>query len=93
MHFENPSLYMSMEIDLNEVLEYVHEHIPITCHFGVQLANYDGSSLEVSAPLKANINHRNSAFGGSISAIGILSGWALLFIKMRELGVRNKLVI
>ena len=84
---------MPMEIDLNEVLDYVHEHIPITSDFGVRLANYDGTSIEVTAPLEANINHRNSAFGGSLSAIGILSGWALLFIKMRELGVQNKLVI
>ena len=93
MHFENPSLYMPMQIDLNEVMEYVHEHIPITAHFKARLMNYDGASLEVTAPLEANINHRNSAFGGSLSAIGILSGWALLFIKMRELGVKNKLVI
>jgi len=82
-----------MQIDLNEVLEYVQEHIPITGHFGVGLANYTGESLEVLAPLAANINHRNSAFGGSLSAVGILSGWALLFIKMRELGVQNTLVI
>ena len=82
-----------MEIDLEEVMEYVHEHIPITAHFQASLAHYDGTSLEVTAPLEANINHRNSAFGGSLSAIGILSGWALLFIKMRELGVKNKLVI
>lgn len=82
-----------MQIDLNEVLEYVHEHIPITSHFGVELANYTGESLEVLAPLDANINHRNSAFGGSLSAIGILSGWALLFIKMRELEMKNRLVI
>ncbi|MGJ8673621.1 YiiD C-terminal domain-containing protein [Rubritalea sp.] len=81
------------EVNLNEVLEYVYEHIPITEHLGAKLEYYDGSELEVSAPLEANINHRNSAFGGSMSAIGILSGWALLFIKMRELGLASKLVI
>lgn len=93
MHFDVFGLYVGMKIDLNEILEYVHEHIPITAEFGARLINYDGTSIEVTAPLKANINHRNSAFGGSLSAIGILSGWALLFIKMRELKVKNKLVI
>lgn len=82
-----------MQIDLTEILEYVHEHIPVTSHFGLELANYTGTSLEVIAPLEVNINHCDTAFGGSLSAIGILSGWTLLFIKMRELGVENNLVI
>ncbi|MFC5049443.1 YiiD C-terminal domain-containing protein [Rubritalea spongiae] len=81
------------EIRLDKVLEYVYEHIPITEHLDARLRKYDGEMLEVTASLEANINHRNSAFGGSMSAIGILSGWALLFIKMRELGLKNKLVI
>jgi len=43
--------------------------------------------------LDKNINHRGSGFGGSLSAVAILSGWALLFIKMKELGMQTKLVI
>lgn len=83
----------SENIDLQEVLEYVQEHIPITTHLGVTITGYDGSSLCVEAPLAANLNHRQSAFGGSLSAIAILSGWALLFIKLRELQIRSRLVI
>ncbi|MGL1888586.1 MAG: thioesterase domain-containing protein [Reichenbachiella sp.] len=82
-----------MEIDINEILEYIHEHIPITAHLEASITEYSGNTLSVGAPLEANINHRNSAFGGSLSAIGILSGWALLFVKLKELSVSNRLVI
>ncbi|MBK1831239.1 thioesterase domain-containing protein [Verrucomicrobiaceae bacterium R5-34] len=81
------------EINLKEVLDYVQEHIPITVHLGAAIPRYDGSSLTVTAPLAENLNHRQSAFGGSLSAIAILSGWALLFVKLRELGIRSRLVI
>lgn len=82
-----------MNIDISEVLEYVHKHIPITADLGADIKSYDGDAVTISAPLDVNINHRNSAFGGSLSAIGILSGWALLFIKMKELDLQSKLVI
>ena len=81
------------KINLQETLEYVHEHIPITVHFGAEISDYDGSSLTVTAPLKENLNHRQSAFGGSLSAIAILSGWALLFVKLKELEIKCRLVI
>lgn len=81
------------EVNLKEVLDYVQEHIPITVHLGAAIPRYDGSSLTVTAPLAENLNHRQSAFGGSLSAIAILSGWALLFVKLRELGIRSRLVI
>ncbi len=82
-----------MKLELSEVLKYVHEHIPITDNLGAGIQSYDGNSIVLTAPLDANINHRNSAFGGSLSVIAILSGWALLFIKMKELFLQARLVI
>jgi len=81
------------EINLQETLDYVHEHIPITVQLGATISAYDGSSLTIAAPLAENLNHRQSAFGGSLSAIAILSGWALLFVKLKELGIHSRLVI
>jgi len=80
-------------MNLTEITSYIHEHIPLTSHLGARITAYDGRSITISAPLKPNLNHRNTAFGGSISALGILSGWALLFLKLRETNLRNRLVI
>jgi thioesterase domain-containing protein len=80
-------------MDPAEITAYIHEHIPLTWHLGAQVQIYDGKKVVVAAPLAPNLNHRNTAFGGSISALGILSGWALIFMKLREYGIRNRLVI
>lgn len=80
-------------MNLSEITSYIHEHIPLTSHLGATVESYDGKTVLISAPLIPNLNHRNTAFGGSISALGILSGWTLLFLKLKETGIRNRLVI
>jgi len=77
----------------SEVTSYIHEHIPLTSHLGATVESYDGNTVTISAPLTPNLNHRNTAFGGSISALGILSGWTLLFLKLKEAGIKSRLVI
>jgi thioesterase domain-containing protein len=80
-------------MNLTEITSYIHEHIPVTAHLGAMVESYDGNSVSISAPLTPNLNHRNTAFGGSISALGILSGWTLLFLKLKETGTKTRLVI
>ena len=78
---------------LSEVNAYIHEHIPMTAAIGAMVESYDGRRVAVSAPLAPNLNHRNTAFGGSLAALGIVSGWVLLFLKLKECGFKNRLVI
>ena len=80
-------------MNLSEITSYIHEHIPLTAHLGAVVESFDGETVSISAPLNPNINHRNTAFGGSLSALGILSGWTLLFMKLKECGIKNRLVI
>jgi len=80
-------------MNLVEITSYIHKHIPLTSHLGATVESYDGKSVAMSAPLAPNLNHRNTAFGGSISALGILSGWTLLYLKLKESGIKTRLVI
>lgn len=82
-----------MSTDLAVVERYLHEHIPITRHMGVRVTDYDGDKVRLAAPLVSNLNHRNTAFGGSLSSLGILAGWTLLHIKLQDAGYRARLVI
>jgi thioesterase domain-containing protein len=47
--------------------------------------------VELTAPLSANLNHKSTAFGGSLSVIAITSGWSLLFMRLQD--SRNEIVI
>jgi thioesterase domain-containing protein len=78
---------------LDEITAYLHENIPITRALGVRVELYDGESVRLAAPLAPNVNHRATAFGGSVSSLAILSGWVLVHLQLRERGIASRLVI
>jgi len=58
---------------------YLHEKIPLTQAMGVQVAECDDTRLVLTAPLAPNRNHLQTAFGGSLQTLAILSGYSLLW--------------
>ena len=75
---------------LIETERYLHEKIPITLAMGVRVETFDSEKLVLTAPLGPNHNHLGTAFGGSLSAIATLTGYALLWL---ELGDRDSHVV
>lgn len=73
--------------------DYLHQHIPLTAALGARVLLCSEKSVRISAPLQPNLNHRNTAFGGSLATLGILSGWTLLHFALRARGVEARLVI
>jgi thioesterase domain-containing protein len=67
-----------------EIQELLHSKIPITRAMGVRVVAYDGERLVLSAPLALNVNHLGTAFGGSLNALAVLSGYGLLWLELRE---------
>jgi thioesterase domain-containing protein len=75
---------------LRTTTEYLHTQIPLTRAMGAQVASYDGREVIVTAPLAPNRNHLGTAFGGSLSVLATLAGYALLWL---ELGDRHAHVV
>jgi len=71
----------------------LHEEIPLTRHIGIRVDAYDGHTLCLRAPLEKNINHKSTAFGGSLYSVAVLCGWGMLYLKMRERGLVGHIVI
>lgn len=72
---------------------YLHEHIPLSRAMQVRVADADPISVCLDAPLAPNINHRETVFGGSASALAILAAWSLLHVRLTAAGVRARVVI
>lgn len=72
---------------------YLHEHIPLSAAMGVSVVHQSVESVVLAAPLQPNINHRDSVFGGSASALAILSAWSLVHTRLESAGIRSRLVI
>ena len=76
-----------------ELESYLHTHIPISRHMGVTVLEANEECVRLRLPLEPNINHRQTVFGGSESAAAILSGWSLLWVRLRGREPSPKLVI
>ncbi len=59
----------------------------------VSVVSAQTDAIILSAPLEPNINHRDTVFGGSASAVAILAAWSLLHIRLRNAGISSRLVI
>lgn len=70
--------------------EYLQERIGreflLARHIGVVVESADDAAVVLRAPLAPNANHQGTAFGGSLYALAVLSGWAWL---TRYLAARN----
>jgi len=76
-----------------EIEDYLHTHIPLSAAMGVAVRTCDAAGVTLAAPLAPNINHRATVFGGSASAVAILSAWAWLHFTLRGAGLPSRLVI
>lgn len=73
--------------------DYLHEHIPLSKAMQVRALSISADAVVLSAPLEPNINHRETVFGGSASALAILSAWSLLHTRLQAEPVACQLVI
>ncbi|HEY0755194.1 MAG TPA: thioesterase domain-containing protein [Ktedonobacteraceae bacterium] len=80
--------------DLVQALQQTLEHeIPLTRHFGLRVLAYDERGLTLGAPLAPNINHKRTAFAGSLNSVVTLTGWGLLWLILREQEISAHVVI
>ena len=78
---------------LEELQKVLNAEIPLTSAISIKTEEYTGLSLSLSAPLEKNINHKSTAFGGSLYCVSVLSGWGLIYLTMKQLGLSGHIVI
>lgn len=76
-----------------ELEEYLHRHIPLSRAMQVRVVGVDDVAVVLKAPLEPNINHRETVFGGSASAVAILAAWSLLHHRLMSKRISTRLVI
>lgn len=77
----------------SELQAYLHRHIPLSAAMEVKVVEAGPEGVVLRAPLEPNINHRHTVFGGSASALAVLSAWSLVHIRLREEGTPSRIVI
>ena len=79
--------------DLRALQATLDTEIPITDAIGLRVAGFEAGALVLTAPLAPNINHKDTAFAGSLNAVLTLAGWSLLWLLARREAIPAKVVI
>ena len=81
-------------VDPAALLErYLHQQIPLSAAMGVRVSVATPQRVLLSVPLAPNVNHNDTAFGGSAAALATLSAWALLHLRLERAALQARLVI
>lgn len=76
-----------------ELEQYLHKNIPLSQAMQVSVIEAEEEGVILSAPLAPNINHTESVFGGSASAVAILAAWSILHVRLKSAGMASRIVI
>lgn len=80
-------------MDAKGLEAYLHSHIPLSAAMQVSVVEAGPDAVVLSAPLEPNINHSATVFGGSASAVAILSAWSLVHLRLEAEGRVGRIVI
>lgn len=73
--------------------DYFHVHIPLSKAMAVEVETATPRIVRLVAPLAPNTNHHGTVFGGSASAIAVLSAWGLLHVAMLDADIKADIVV
>jgi thioesterase domain-containing protein len=76
-----------------DVEAYLHRNIPLSAAMGVRVLDGGPDHVVLEAPLHPNVNHHDTAFGGSVTTLAILAGWAHVHLRLEALGFKGHTVI
>jgi len=79
--------------DTKYIQYYLYKHIPLSKAMEVKAVEASKNRVVLKAPLPPNINHRDTVFGGSASALAILSAWTLVHFRLQHEGLNCRVVI
>jgi thioesterase domain-containing protein len=88
------ALVMTFTVDdLRALQATLVGEIPITTAIGLKVAGFEADVLTLAAPLAPNINHKDTAFAGSLNAVLTLAGWSMLWLIANRAAIPAKVVI
>ena len=92
VELERPGVTASPDL-LRALRAKLRRDMPITKALGLRVVGREGTGLVLSSPLAPNINHKGTAFAGSLNATATLAGWGTIWLVLREHGIRSHVVI
>ena len=74
-------------------LNAILDGMPPVRAMAIRAQSFDGEALQLHAPLAANVNDKDCAFGGSLASLMTLAGWGWLMLKSTEAGLAAEVYV
>ena len=78
---------------VDQFLEQVKASIPLVNHMGLHRITFENSEVCFQVSLAPNLNDKGTGFGGSISGLCTLAGWALTTLILIEQDLERSAVV
>ena len=78
---------------MSDLQALLNREIPLTKTIGIKVLEVGEGHLSLCAPLANNINHKDTAFGGSLYSVAVLTGWGLVHQLMQRHQLHGHIVI
>lgn len=76
-----------------EFEQFLHKKIPITKEMELSVIEFSPEKVKISAKLEPNLNHKGTAFGGSINSLMTVCGWAMVFANIKKIDEEAHIVV
>lgn len=73
--------------------KYLYENIPLSKAMGISVVSLSSNKVTLKSLLQPNINHKKTAFGGSLNAVATLACWSLLYVNLLAKKQKYEIVI
>lgn len=71
----------------------LYKEIPLTQSMGIEVFVANEEQVILRAPLAKNINHKGTAFGGSLYSVMTLTGWSMANVLLKSADISAEVVI
>jgi len=82
-----------IELLCQELQKTWHNKIPLSDAMGLKLDSFGNNVLTTRASLAPNINVHGTAFAGSLYSAQALTGWGMLWLQLKLLGIDASIVL
>ena len=74
-------------------LDRLFDAMPPVAAMQIRALAFNGDSLVLQAPLSANVNDKQCAFGGSLASVMTLAGWGWLMLAADRAGLTSEVYV
>lgn len=76
-----------------ELTDYLHRSIPLAAVMGIRAVEASWDAAVLAAPCENNRNHQGTFFGGSLTSLALLTGFAALRHRLHILDLDYRIVV